>query len=121
MKNQINILNNRRSLLFFLGILLAGFLVSQEIVNYQNQQICEEILEADEDQEEAPKKTTLYSLTAQVVLPVSGVELEPFQAILIGELIHEIQDKPLFLPEVALDDSPHFKTLFRQFQSPNAP
>lgn len=121
MKNSTYISGLKRSLFFFLGIFVAGFVVSQEIVNHKSKEICEEIIEAEEDQEEEPKKTTLYSLTSQVVLPVSGIELEPFQAILIGEVIRETEEKALFLPDVALYDSPHFKTLFRQFQSPNAP
>lgn len=100
---------------------MAVFVVSQEVVDYQCSQICEEIIEEEENPEEAPQRDIAYSLTTQVVLPISGIELEPFQAIFIGEVIRETEEKVPFLPEVTLNDSPHFKTLFRQFQSPNAP
>lgn len=121
MKSHQYISGFKRSLFFLLGIFVAVFVVSQEVVSYQCNQICEEIIDADENQDEAPQQDIVYSLTSQVILPITGMELEPFQAIFIGEIIHETEEKTPFLPEVTLNDSPHFKTLFRQFQSPNAP
>lgn len=121
MKIQTNISGFKRSLFFLLGIFVAVFVICQEVVSHHSNQICEEIIQAEEESEEAPKQDIVYSLTSQVILPISGIELEPFQAILIGEVIRETEEKMPFLPEVTLYDSPHFKTLFRQFQSPNAP
>ena len=119
MKSPLYISNLKRTLFFAMGVLVAVFVVSREIVDYHNAQICQELQEADEDADK--EQEIVYSLTSQVLLPVSAIQLEPFQAILIGEVIHATEDKPSFLPEVALNDSPHFKTLFRQIQSPNAP
>ncbi len=100
---------------------MTVFVVSQEVVTYHSNEISEQIQAADEDADEAPQKDIVYSLTTEVLLPISGIELAPFQAILLGELIHETEEKALFSPEVSIYNSPHFKTLFRQFQSPNAP
>ncbi len=122
MKSPVYISNLKKSLFFLLGILVAVFVVSQEVVDYHCEQICEEIIEADEeDADKESEQDLAYSLSTQVLLPVSGFELEPFQAIFIGEVIRETEEKVHLRPEVTLYNSPHFKTLFRQIQSPNAP
>ncbi len=121
MKSYHYISGFKRSLFFLLGIFVAVFVVSQEIVSYQCNQINEEIIAANDNPDEAPQQEIIYSLTSQVILPLSGIEIEPFQAIFIGEIINETEEKTLFLPEVSINDSGYFKTLFRQFQSPNAP
>ena len=119
MNGQQYISGLKRSLFFLLGILVAVFVVSQEVVSYHCEQICEEVQDTEESSDE--EKDTVYSLTTQVLLPVSGIELEPFQAVFIGEVIRESEEKPPFIPEVSLYDSPYFRTMFRQIQSPNAP
>lgn len=121
MKSTQYISNLKRSLFFLLGIFVAVFVISQEVVDYHCNQICEEIQEADEDADKNNEQDVVYSLTSQVLLPVTTLELEPFQAIFIGEIIHATEEKTPFLPDVTLYDSPYFKTLFRQIQSPNAP
>lgn len=121
MNGQSFISGLKRSLFFLLGILVAIFVVSQEIVNYHCQQLCEEVQDAEEGSDSDEEKDIVYDLTTQVVLPVSGIELEPFQAVFIGEVIRESEEKPPFIPEVSLYDSPYFRTMFRQIQSPNAP
>lgn len=121
MKSHQYISGFKRSLFFLLGIFVAVFVICQEVVSYQSNLICEEVIQTDDDAEEAPQRDIVYSLTSQVILPLTGIELEPFQAIIIGEIIHETEEKTPFLPKVAVNDSPYFKTLFRQFQSPNAP
>ena len=60
---------------------MAVFVVSQEVVSYQCNQINEEIIAGNENPEEAPQQEIIYSLTSQVILPLSGIEIEPFQAI----------------------------------------
>ena len=104
-----------------MGILVAVFVVSQEVVDYHCNQICEEIESTEEDAENQQRQEVVYSLTTQVLLPVSILEIEPFQAVFMGEVIRENEEKAIFLPEVSLHDSPHYKNLFRQIQSPNAP
>lgn len=122
MNSQEYISGLKRSLFFVLGILVAVFVVSQEVVNYHCEQICEEVQDAQDTEEGTEEeKDIIYSLTTQVILPMSGIELEPFQAIFIGEVIRENEEKPPFIPEVSLYDSPYFRTMFRQIQSPNAP
>jgi len=104
-----------------MGILVAVFVVSQEVVDYHCNQICEEIESTDRDAENQPNQDVVYSLTTQVLLPANILQIEPFQAVFIGEVIRGIEEKSIFLPEIALHDSPHYRTLFRKIQSPNAP
>lgn len=104
-----------------MGILVAVFVVSQEVVDYHCNQICEEIQSTEEEAENQQSQDVVYSLTTQVLLPVSILEIEPFHAVFIGEVIRENEEKAIFLPVISLHDSPHYRNLFRQIQSPNAP
>lgn len=104
-----------------MGIIVAVFVVSQEVVDYHCNQICEEIESTESDADNQQNPDVVYSLTTQVLLPVSILEIEPFQAIFIGEVIRENEEKAIFHPEISLHDSPHYRNLFRQIQSPNAP
>ncbi|OEK05863.1 hypothetical protein [Roseivirga misakiensis] len=121
MKSPIQISNIKKSLFFLMGILVAVFVVSQEIVDYHCTQICEQIESTEEESNDKPDQDVVYSLTTQVLLPANILQIEPFQAVFIGEVIREKEEKRVFLPEISLHDSPHYRTLFRNIQSPNAP
>ncbi len=121
MKKHFNIANLRRNLFVFLGLFVAVFIVSQEVIEYQCNLICQELNENDQDNEADNEDAFTFNIASDALIPVFGVELEPFQAILLSELVNEVEVEMPGVEEVTLYDSPHFKTLFRQIQSPNAP
>lgn len=120
MSSISNISAFKRTFLFFLGIVVAVFITSQEVIEYHNQQLCNETEETEESSSEEQEEVA-YTLSAEVILPSGSVQLEPFQAILLGELIREQEEKVEYVEQVPLYNSPHYKVLFRQFKSPNAP
>ncbi|HEY9117630.1 MAG TPA: hypothetical protein VIN11_07375 [Roseivirga sp.] len=102
-----------------LGLFVAVFVVTQEVLDIH----CEEV----EDQQEQAEgdaddhQEVVYEFTCEAVLPISGVSLEPFQAILLAEINFESDEIEYPVADVPLFDSHYYKTLFRQIISPNAP
>lgn len=119
MKNSAHINKFKQSLVFLLGLFVAVFVVTQEVLDIQ----CEE---AGDQQEQAEGDTSdqqevVYEFTCKAVLPISGISLEPFQAILLAEINFESDQIDYPVADVPLFDSHYYKTLFRQIISPNAP
>ena len=119
MRKLFYIENLRRNLFVFLGLFIAVFIVSQEVIEYQCNLICQELIEEDEQSSE--DEAFKFSIASDALIPVFGIELEPYRAILLAELVNELEAEVPSVEEVPLYNSPHFKTLFRQIQSPNAP
>lgn len=120
MKKLFNISDLRRNTFVFLGLFVAVFIVSQEVIEYQCNLICQELNEAQDDKDSDDDALT-YSITSDALVPVFGIDLERFQQFLIADVFNEIELEMAEVEEVLLYNSPHFKTLFRQIQSPNAP
>lgn len=120
MKRAFQIENIKKGLVFFLGLLVALFVVAQEvsIVPCEITSEAQEQSDADQDQEDQEK---VYEHTFDALPPASGVTIEPFQAILLAEINFESEEQDFPETEVPLCDSPYYKTLFRQIISPNAP
>ncbi len=120
MRKLFKILDLRRNTFVFLGLFVAAFIVSHEIIEHQCNLVYEELNETDNDKETDDDALT-FSITSDALVPVFGIELEPFQQVLIAEVINEVEVEMAEVEEVSLYNSHHFKTLFRQIQSPNAP
>lgn len=99
---------------------MAAFVVSQEVIDYH----CSKLSAQVEDQESSDSEeseTEIGMLSCEVVLPGSSLTLEPFTPIFIREIILEEDIQNPVPQDVPLNGTQHFKTLFRQFISPNAP
>ena len=116
-----NIANLRRNIFVFLGLFVAIFIVSQEVIEYQCNLICQQLIEESEDDADNDEESLTFTISSNALIPVFGVELEPFQLVFIAQVINDVEVEIPGVEEVALYNSPHFKTLFRQIQSPNAP
>lgn len=120
MKNGNNINRLKQGLVFLLGLFVAVFVIAQEVVNVQ----CEEVQDQQEQAEaddESSQEDIVYEYTCDALLPISGVSIEPFQAVLLAEIEFESTEMEHPVVDVSLNDSPFYKTLFRQIISPNAP
>lgn len=108
--------------MFLLGLFVAVFVVTQEVVNVQCEEVQDQQEQADQD-EDTPQQDqeVVYEYTCEALLPISGVSLEPFQAILLAEIEFESVEVDYPISDVPLSDSHFYKTLFRQIISPNAP
>lgn len=122
MKNSNYIKKLKQGLVFLLGLFVAVFVVTQEVVNVQCEEAPDQQEQADQD-EDTPQQDheVVYEYTCNALLPISGISLEPFQAILLAEIEFESVDVDHPVSDVPLSDSPFYKTLFRQIISPNAP
>lgn len=111
----------KKSLFIVMGLLVAAFVVTQEVFDYQCQMIAEELIENQEEDSQDEEHQLVFQVGNDTILPTASVEIEPFAAVFIRELfVEQDNDQPIF-DEVSLKESQHFKTLFRQIQSPNAP
>lgn len=122
MKNSNYIKKLKQGLVFLLGLFVAVFVVTQEVVNVQCEEAQDQQEQADQD-EDTPQQDheVVYEYTCDALLPISGISLEPFQAILLAEIEFESVEVDHPVSDVPLSDSPFYKTLFRQIISPNAP
>ena len=107
-------------MLFALGLLVAAFVISQQVIDYHCSQITAEI-EQQDPQEEDDSETEVRILSSTVFLPANTVELEPFDLFFIREIFDEQEEETPKPANEKLEDNPYFKTLFRQIISPNAP
>lgn len=104
-----------------MGLLVAGFVLTQQVCDYQCELINAEITEErDADANEQEEPVVLQAQAIQM-LPAVSIEIEPFEAFFIRKLFVDSEEPLSFIAEVSLDDTHFFKTLFRQIQSPNAP
>lgn len=122
MKNSNYIKKLKQGLVFLLGLFVAVFVVTQEVVNVQCEEVQDQQEQADQD-EDTPQQDheVVYEYTCDALLPISGISLEPFQSILLAEIEFESVEVDHPVSDVPLSDSPFYKTLFRQIISPNAP
>lgn len=117
-----NISNAKKGVFFILGILVAAFVVTQELIDYHCSQICAELELSEADTEEPQdSQETVYELVSDVLLPVSNIEIQPFEPVFICKVEQEVKANQPVYSDVFPKDSPYFKTLFRQIISPNAP
>ena len=121
MKANTHISPLRKTLFFILGLLVAAFVVSQEVINYHCTKIAQSVQnQADEDGEE--EQSLIYEYSCDVMLPAGGADLlKPFTPSFVIDIVRE-EEAPQFPHfEVPLHNTQHYKTLFRQIISPNAP
>lgn len=120
MKFSSDISAFRKTLFFVLGLLVAAFVVSQEVLQYHCSKLAlsteQSSDEADDEQNEV-----VYEFTCDVMLPAGTDLLKPFTPVFIREVIRESEEPNFFIEDVPLHDTRHYKTLFRQVISPNAP
>lgn len=120
MKATSNISVLRKTLFFILGLMVAAFVVSQEVINYHCTRIAEAAEQADNDSEEG-QSSVIYEYSCDVTLPSGSDLLKPFTPSFVQEIVLD-EEVPQFAElEVRLHNTPYYKTLFRQIISPNAP
>jgi hypothetical protein len=120
MRTENNIKKLKQGLVFLLGLFVAVFVVSQEVVNVHCEEIADKQEQSDADNDSS-QKDIVYEYTCNALLPISGISIEPFQAILLAEIEYESPEEVHPVTDVPLSDSHYYKTLFRQIISPNAP
>jgi len=104
-----------------MGLLVAAFVVTEQVCDYQCEILASEITEEQDKGDEQNDEPEVVQALVQQMLPSTTTEIEPFEAIFIRELFVESEETLPFIADVPLQDSHFFKTLFRQIQSPNAP
>ena len=104
-----------------MALLITAFVVTQEICDDQVQVINTELAEHQNDDDQQEEGSSVYLTSHQTLHPTTNVQIEPFLAIFIRELFVEPEIKQPIASDISLEESQHFKTLFRQIQSPNAP
>lgn len=113
----------RKTLFIVMGLLVAAFVVTQEVCEQQCEIITAELIE-DHDQngqDQENEEQLVFNASNDNLLPTASVQIEPFMAVFIRELFVEAETDQPVPAEISLEESQHFKTLFRQIQSPNAP
>jgi len=112
----------RKTLFFILGLLVAAFVVSQEVITYHCSKIAQTVQNQAEEDEEKEQSDLIYEYSCDVMLPAGGTDLlKPFSPSFILEIVREDEDYQFPEIEIPLHHTPHYKTLFRQVISPNAP
>ncbi|KYG77374.1 hypothetical protein [Roseivirga spongicola] len=120
MRTENNLKKLKQGLVFLLGLFVAVFVVSQEVVNVHCEEIADKQEQSDADSDSS-QEDIVYEYTCNALLPISGISIEPFQAILLAEIEYESPEEVHPVTDVPLSDSHYYKTLFRQIISPNAP
>ncbi|WP_323757831.1 hypothetical protein [Roseivirga sp.] len=123
MKISPKILGIKRTLFYVLGVLVAVFVVAQELIDYQSLRIdlASESIDQQQADDQGDEKELIYDYTCELALPSTVVQLQAFIPVFIGTVIRESEEKQIQYPSVSLSDSPHYKNLFRKKISPNAP
>lgn len=119
MKLSSDISTFRKALFFILGLLVAAFVVSQEVIQYHCSKLALSVEQPDEADDE--QNEVVYEYTCDVMLPAGPDLLKPFNPVFIREVIRESEEPNFYSVDVPLHDTQHYKTLFRQIISPNAP
>ena len=122
MKASSHISPLRKTLFFILGLLVAAFVVSQEVISHHCAKIAQSVQNQAEEDGEQEQSDLIYEYSCDVMLPAGGADLlKPFTPSFVQEIILD-EEAPQFPEfEVQLHNTPHYKTLFRQIISPNAP
>ncbi len=120
MKASSNISSIQKTIFFVLGMLVAVFVVSQEVIDYHCSKLSAEV-EEQQSSEEEKQETEVGMLSLNVVLPGSAITLEPFIPVFIREIVLDQEVDTPVPQNIPLENTPYFKTLFRQIISPNAP
>jgi hypothetical protein len=110
----------KKALFFVLGLLVAAFVVTQEVIEYHCNQLVQTTEQSD-DADSDDQNEVVYELTCEVMLPAGTDLLKPFTPIFIRKVIRESEETDFYEVDVPLHDTPHYKTLFRQVIAPNAP
>jgi len=120
MKNSTHIKKLRQGLVFLLGLFVAVFVVTQEVINIPCEKASDQQEQADKEEDKPQQEA--FAFNCEALMPISGISIEPFQAILLAEINFESELEYEYpVQQVPLSDSPYYKTLFRQIISPNAP
>ncbi|MFT6216603.1 MAG: hypothetical protein ACJAS3_003016 [Roseivirga sp.] len=120
MNNRTQISNFKKSLFFVMGILVAVFVVAQEVIDYHCERISTET-ESAEHNDGTDEKEVVYEYTFELALPSAVVQLQAFIPVFIHSVIRESEEGISEYPKVPLYTSLRYKNLFRQTISPNAP
>lgn len=110
----------KRVLFVVLGLLVATYVITEQVCEEQSELINQE-LSQEADAEEQEKEAPVVKILSLQMLPSVSVELAPFESFFIRELFVDTEEELPFIAAVPLEDTHHFKTLFRRIQSPNAP
>jgi hypothetical protein len=121
MKKLSNISLFQKTLFFALGMLVAAFVVSQEVLDYHCSMLTAQTQNQEQSDDDDDSETEIGMLTCDVVLPGSTLTLEPFSPVFIREIMLKEQVEMPVPQDISLDNTAHFKTLFRQIISTNAP
>lgn len=120
MKFSSDISPLRKTLFFILGLLVAAFVVSQEVISFHCAKLAVATEQAEDGDEE--QNDLIYEYSCDVMLPAAGTDLlKPFTPVFLHEIVRESEEPQFPEFEVPLHDTQHYKTLFRQIISPNAP
>lgn len=119
MKFSSDISPFKKTLFFALGLLVAAFVVSQEVLQYHCSKLAMSVEPSDDTDQESDE--IAYEFTCDVMLPGGPDLLKPFIPVFLREVIRESEEPQFLAVQVPLHDTPHYKTLFRQIISPNAP
>ena len=119
-KSQIS--NFKKSLFFLMGILVAVFVVAQEVIDYHCTKISADIENTDsDDKADNGDQEVVYDYTCELAMPSAVVELQAFVPVFICSVIRESEENVEPYQIVPLYASPLYINLFRQIISPNAP
>ena len=121
MKTRPQILSVKKSLFYLLGVLVALFVVAQELIDYHSFRIAIASENSDQTEGDQDEDELVYEFTCELALPSSVIQIESFIPFFIGTVIRASEEKEIRYQRVTLYDSPHYKNLFRQTISPNAP
>ncbi|MFT6828705.1 MAG: hypothetical protein ACJAZV_001998 [Roseivirga sp.] len=122
MNSKSQISNFKKSLFFLMGILVAVFVVAQEVIDYHCTKISAAIENAEsDDKADNGDQELVYEYTCELAMPSAVVELQAFVPVFICSVIRESEENVVPYQTVSLYASPLYINLFRQIISPNAP
>ena len=121
MRKSANITSFGRFLLFMVGLFVAFFVVSQEVLDTYCSRIAEQMEQQEEGKPSDPVSEEAYLASCDVLVPGGHTFLHPFNPIFIFEINQEVEINTPVPVSLPLYDTQHYKTLFRQVISPNAP
>ena len=104
----------KKSLLIVVGLLVAAYVLTQQVCEDRTIQINAELTEESSESNDKEQKEPVVQMLALQMLPVVSVELEPFETFFIRAIFVETEENLPFIVAVPLEDTGHFKTLFRQ-------
>ena len=122
MDKSSNITSLGRLLLLAVGLLAAVFIVSQDVLDTYCSKIADQLEQQEGESPLSPdSKEEAYIASCDVLIPGGQTFLHPFNPVFIFEIKQEVKVNMPVPVNLPLYDTPHYKTLFRQVISPNAP